>query len=324
MRNILKLFLPIIVLGLISFKSKGQDPQFSQFYANPLYLNPALAGADICPRISLNYRNQWPQLAGNFVTYSASFDQHVDALSGGLGILVLSDDAGAGTLRTNRVSLIYSYLLQINRKVSLRAGFEATYFDKSLDWSRLTFGDMIDPRKGFIFNTEDVPRGDNVRNADISVGTVIYADEWFAGFSVHHLNTPNESLVVGESNLPMRFTVHAGYELPLFNTRGKARPNVPTIAPNIIYMRQGDFQQLNMGAYVRQNSIVGGLWYRWGDSFIVSAGIQTDTFRIGYSYDLTVSDLTTRTGGAHEISYGHIFGCKSKKRKFRAIKCPSF
>lgn len=313
----------LILLGSFA-KLNAQDPQFSQFYANPLYLNPALAGADICPRISLNYRNQWPNLAGNFVTYSASFDQHVDALSGGLGVLVTSDDAGAGVLRTNTVSLIYSYLLQINRNVNMRAGFEARYFDKSLDWGRLTFGDMIDPRKGFIFNTEDVPRGDVVRNVSLSFGTVFYGDEWFFGFSGHHLNMPNESLVVGESNLPIRYTVHGGINLPMFNTRGKARPNVPTISPNILYMRQGDFQQINIGAYVRHNFLVGGIWHRWGDSFIISTGVQTDTFRIGYSYDLTVSDLTTRTGGAHEISYGHIFGCKTKKRKFRAIKCPSF
>ena len=48
------------VLTSIFFSTKAQDATFSQFYANPTYLNPALAGSGICPRVSLNYRNQWP------------------------------------------------------------------------------------------------------------------------------------------------------------------------------------------------------------------------------------------------------------------------
>lgn len=55
----------------------AQDPEFTQFYANPLYLNPAFAGSQRCPRVALNYRNQWPALSGTFVTSSASYDQHV-------------------------------------------------------------------------------------------------------------------------------------------------------------------------------------------------------------------------------------------------------
>jgi hypothetical protein len=54
----------------------AQDPTFTQFYANPVYLNPALAGSSGCPRVALNYRNQWPQLTGNYVTYAASYDSY--------------------------------------------------------------------------------------------------------------------------------------------------------------------------------------------------------------------------------------------------------
>ena len=53
----------------------GQDPEFSQFFANPLYLNPAFAGTTELPRTVLNYRNQWPQKGATFTTYALSFDQ---------------------------------------------------------------------------------------------------------------------------------------------------------------------------------------------------------------------------------------------------------
>jgi len=67
------------VLGLVlcvfaSFTAIAQDPQFTQFYANPLYLNPAFAGTARCPRVTMNYRNQWPVLTGTFVITSASYD----------------------------------------------------------------------------------------------------------------------------------------------------------------------------------------------------------------------------------------------------------
>ncbi len=57
------ILLTAIITVLFTQTGQAQDPEFSQFYANPLYLNPALAGANICPRAILNYRNQWPGLA---------------------------------------------------------------------------------------------------------------------------------------------------------------------------------------------------------------------------------------------------------------------
>ena len=53
----------------------GQDPIFTQFYANPMYLNPAFAGSRVCPRVALNYRNEWPNISGNFVTTAADYGQ---------------------------------------------------------------------------------------------------------------------------------------------------------------------------------------------------------------------------------------------------------
>src|SRR6185369_12674748 len=104
----------VIALGLIVTVGTGdlmaQDPQFTQFYANPLYLNPAFAGTARCPRICINYRNQWPNLSGRYVTYSASYDMHVAALGGGIGALVTTDDQAIGTLKTTNASLIYSFL----------------------------------------------------------------------------------------------------------------------------------------------------------------------------------------------------------------------
>ncbi len=300
---------------------QAQDPEFTQFYANPLYLNPAFAGSHRCPRVALNYRNQWPALSGTFVTQSVSYDQGVDALYGGLGLLVTSDQAGKGILTTNRVGAQYAYQARISRGFSMRFGAEATYFQRSLDWSKLTFGDMIDPRRGFIYETNDIPRGGSVSGIDISAGILAFTDNFFIGVSGHHLNEPNESVIAGDSKIPMKLSGHAGATIPLGSSRYQ---DVATLSPNIMYRQQAGFRQLNMGLYMTKGVLTGGVWYRNKDAFIVTVGIKSDMFQFGYSYDVTVSKLGTATAGSHEIGVMFNFDCKPPTRKFRTISCPSF
>lgn len=303
-------------------EGRAQDPTFTQFYANPLYLNPALAGTATCPRVVFNYRNQWPALSGNFITTSASYDQYVDAVSGGLGFYVLSDNAGRGTLTQFSVNGIYSYQLALSDKVSMVAGFQATYFQRSLDWNRLKFGDQIDSRRGFIYSTQDTPRGGKADNVDFSSGFVIFSETFFGGIAVHHLFEPNESLIVQEAPLERKYTVHAGARLPLGkDIKGETDTY---ISPNVLYQRQYDFEQINLGLYIQKGPLIGGVWYRFEDSFIILLGVETDRFKTGYSYDLTTSRLTTETAGSHEISFAFNFNCRPKKKRFRAIKCPAF
>lgn len=295
----------------------AQDPQFTQFYANPLYLNPAFAGTARCPRICMNYRNQWPNLSGTFVTYSASYDQHIDAISGGLGLIVTQDDAGRGTLKTTTASLIYSYHLAVTREFSLKLGLQAGFFQKALDRSKLNFGDMIDARRGFVWNTNEVIPSQNKSNLDFSAGILGYSKRYFIGFAANHITQPDEGLL-GTSKLPMKFTGHAGAIIPL------EKGGETYISPNVLFQQQQNFSQLNLGVYFVKNQFVGGLWYRNQDAFIVLVGVQTDHFKIGYSYDVTVSKLASNTAGSHEISLQIQFECKPKKKKYRTISCPSF
>ena len=322
-RTIVRAALGVTLGVLCTLPALAQDPQFTQFYANPLYLNPAFAGTARCPRVVLNYRNQWPALTGTFVTTSASYDQHVEGLGGGVGLLVTNDQAGKGTLNTTTVSGIYSYQQAITRKFSIKAGFQATYFQKSLDWSKLTFGDQIDPRRGFIYNTNDVPRGGSVGNVDFSAGLLGYTDILYVGVAVHHLTEPNESLIVGTSKLPMKITGHAGAAIPL-GMRGKYGKPKTRISPNVLYQQQAEFRQLNLGMYLDHGPITAGVWYRAKDAFIALIGFQTEKFKFGYSYDVTTSKLTTATAGSHEVSLQLQFNCKPKKRRFRQVACPTF
>jgi type IX secretion system PorP/SprF family membrane protein len=331
-KNLLLTCVVLLVLVFSSNELKAQDPEFTQFYANPMYLNPAFAGSSRCPRLVFNYRNQWPGISGTYVTYSASYDQHVDAIAGGLGILVTSDQAGQGTINTTNASVIYSYYLPVTKSFSVKAGVQATYAQKSVDWSKLTFGDMIDNKLGFVNGTNEVQPNTTNSNVDFSAGILGYSNSFFIGGAAHHLLEPDEGFI-GVSKLPMKITAHAGAIIPMggqsHRSRRRRRRNrnaLPesSISPNVLYQKQKDFQQLNLGLYVTKGPIVGGLWYRNKDSFIVLVGLQTTNFRFGYSYDVTISKLSNATAGSHELSMTVQFNCRPKRKKFTPVSCPSF
>ncbi len=322
----------VILITVLIFKTDfvvAQDPQFSQFYANPLYLNPAFAGSERCPRASLAYRNQWPALGSTYVTYSAAYDQHMDALEGGVGLHLMQDVQGDGAIKTTYINAMYAYTVPISRNFSLKGGFQASYIQRKLNMD-FVFPDMIHPLYGPIYQTAETSvQTNNVKGLfDFSAGLIGYNKSSYFGFAVHHLTEPSESFR-GNSDavLPRKYTVHFGTTIPLSSMRFKR--NELSISPNLLFQQQQKFQQLNYGFYLNRNSIVGGIWFRQNfnfhyDSFIMLVGFVQDKFKFSYSYDLTVSKLKNQTLGAHEVTMSATFNCRKKQKKFRTISCPSF
>jgi type IX secretion system PorP/SprF family membrane protein len=326
-------FLLVLVMMLVVNGLRAQDPHFSQYYANPLYLNPAFAGSNVCPRLVMNYRNQWPSIPGSYVTYNASYDMHFNTLGGGLGIIVSSDRQGEGVLSTQQVALMYSVRIRVTREFFIKAGLQAGFFQKSLDFNKLTFAVQIDSRWGFSKPTQEIaPPGGRYSTSDVdfAAGILGYSQKFFIGFAAHHLVPVNEAFISGnESYLPMKLTGHFGWKIPLTAAgRNRLRPSDPILSPNFLFMQQGVYQQLNYGLYFQQQPFVLGLWYRHSlqgsDAVIALVGFEYDKFKFGYSYDITVSDLGAASGGAHEISMGLKFNCPQRRVRLNEISCPSF
>jgi len=319
MKTFYKLSLILACTFAIGMQLHAQDPEFSQFYANQIYLNPALAGNSICPRVSAGYRMQWPNIYGTYSTVGVSVDRYAHSLKGGVGLMVMQDRAAQGTLNTTGIGAIYAPHIKLGPRVSISFAIQAGWWQKAVNWGKLTFGDQIDPTNGFVNATQETPGVAAHGNFDLAAGMVLTSDHFFIGGAVHHIFEQNESLLHGTSPLPRKYTVHAGGNIPI----GGKYSNT-FVSPNIMYRQQGDFQQLNLGVYFKKQNIVGGLWYRGRDSFIMLLGLEAGAFRIGYSYDVTISKLTNETAGAHEISLGYQFTCKKPKPKYRPVVCPSF
>ncbi len=320
----LVLFLLSVALAQLA---KAQYPNFSQFYSNRIYMNPAFAGADPGLRINLNYRRFWAAVPGQFQTFSATADMSNFSLAGGLGLVVMNSVEGEGKLRTTQIGAMYSYRLTIlPRMFDIHLALQGNFLQKGINFGNLVFSDQLDPVYGQINPTKaNIPGSATANMLDLGAGIMSRFNirigrktrkMWSntVGASFKHLNTPNESLIGKTSNLPLKMTVHYS---ALFNISKLSSQNKVYLSPNFIYEKQNKFSTFNFGLFALRAPLMVGVWYRnqkflisgpKNDAIIANLGFRGENgdksviFQIGYSYDLTISKMLGSSGGSHELS----------------------
>lgn len=298
---------------------KAQETHFSQYYASSAYLNPSLVGIDDGIKANWNYRNQWPEIKNSFITHSISLDNQFTSNKAGIGINVLNDRAGDGTLSITSLGGVYAHSIKLNRKLFLRAGMKFSYVQKDVDWSELVFEDMIDSRNGVTHSTQQ-RMGSNLSFLDLSAGFFIYNDIYFGGIAVDHLSEPGGGLVNenGNSKLLRKYTMHGGAKFQVNHSKHYS------VSPNILISRQGNFNKMNVGLYFETAALIIGTWYSNDEAMILLLGLKGKSFKIGYSYDIHTSAMTGSSLGSHEISYTQQFGKRKKTKRYKTITCPAF
>ena len=317
-------------------KSFGQDPTFSQFYANPLYLAPSFAGATEEHRISMSYRNQWPAVSRTYNTYSVSYDRDISSFNSGIGVLATHDVAGQGDLGTTNIGLVYSYDFNLNSEWHIRPGVNFKFSYLGINIFKLVFNSQM--TASGTGPAVYPPPFENVADIDFATSALVYNDRIWGGFTLDHLLAPKISFY-GEdaTTVPVKFNMFGGMQI-LRNTRLKQKLyEVLSVAIN--FQKQANYYQSDLGLYYLKHPIIFGVWYRGipfmtskgmtyqaGDAIIGLVGIKTEQLRIGYSYDFTISSLVNATAGAHEISLTFEFNNPNsgRQRKIRAIPCPEF
>jgi type IX secretion system PorP/SprF family membrane protein len=342
-----------LFLMCFAFLAKAQDPHYSQFYAAPQQLNPAMTGVFKGQyRATLNYRDQWNSILEKapFRSINAGFDVRVPAIKDdyvGIGINMMSDKAGVSNFTQNRIHLGASYMKQLgggryrSNDQYLVAAFQFGAGQHSLDYGNLWFSEQYD--KGTNAPNTTLSSGEN----GIQANTKVYADfnaglMWYATFqdnasvyvggAANHLNGPSVSLMSNtKEKLGLRWLAHAGGEIPMSGEL--------SLLPAFIYMKQGQSTMLNFGANMRYNNhdwhevaIRMGVWSRLAsklksglntDAIVVTSFLEMEKFMIGLSYDINVSKLNIATNnrGAFEIS---LIYNQPENRRNSAVNCPKF
>jgi type IX secretion system PorP/SprF family membrane protein len=312
----MKLYLFLFVVIILN-TATAQDALFSQYHNNMIYLNPAFAGSLINPTFSLSYRNQWPQLEGDFKTGMFSYHQYVPKLKGGIGAYYLFDAAGSNTITTHRFNLVYAPHIEVSDKFVLKPAITGGYIMKHLDRDNLTFGDMIDPRYGFIYPVQEVTGSSTTNHFDLGVGLLAYSRNFYGGYSVDHVTEPNESFTnPGKSKLPRKHTVNIGGVL------GGNELSSFTVNPDFIYIKQrsANFWQANVT--MKYNYFLAELSYRERSTIIFLSGIQTKAFKFSYSYDMYTK--LSSAMDAHEVSISYKILSKPKNVAKKPLRIIAF
>ncbi len=330
----IKYIYTIIILMNLVQTGISQDPQFSQFYSSPLYMGPSFAGLGDGGRIIINYRDQWPQINGTYITYAISGDYYIDRYNSGVGILVMRDDAGNGLFNITNLGLNYSYNFNINRDWQIRPGLQAYYYMKEIHYDKLRFGDEIlrGSESGSSLELSRLQLADPTRHFDFTGSVLAYSESLWLGITVDHLMYFSEILARESDYVPVRLSIYGGGKYDITGrTRKRYEENI-TGAFNLLI--QDKYRYLDLGAYYTKEPIVFGLWYRGVNIFpdnpnagaiTMLLGLKLKSVSVGYSYDFTTSSLITRTGGAHEISLIYTFDDKKRKKtRHKALPCPSF
>ncbi|HEX8038393.1 MAG TPA: type IX secretion system membrane protein PorP/SprF [Chryseosolibacter sp.] len=339
-------FLLVVVFGGAAM---AQDPQFSQFYAAPLYLNPAFAGSTNQARAGINYRNQWPAIDANFTTMSFFADYFIEDKNSGVGFLLTRDREGLAGLRSLSLGLQYSYELAITKAIGFRPGVQLAVFNRDVNFDRLTFGDQFDPSTGAFIDqptAETFSTNFSKTFFDVSFGGVFFTRSAWLGVAANHLNKPNQSIIDERSPLPVKVSVHGGFKFYMkpgvVGSGVYARNAERSIAPAVQYRHQGHFDQMDLGLYFTFEPLVLGTWYRGvpfknidgfvnNESIVLLLGFTQigakDAINIGYSFDYTISKLGPGSGGAHEFSLVYTWPMRNPRKPPKdklIIPCPDF
>ena len=337
MKKILSTFTVCVMLASVS---TAQDPNFSQFFASPMTLNPAMTGKfDGVFRVAGNFRDQWPTINNAFVTKTASFDagimknrlSDIDQL--GVGILAMTDRAGDGVLVTNSaaISVAFHKGLDENGYHQIGAGFQGGYTNKRVDVSKVDFQDELTPL-GFtgvtseIFTNQQV----NVSYVDVNAGVLYNGstngyNSFYIGASMYHINRPKESFQGGDYLLNTRTTIQAGGKIPVgtYNfIHFAANHSMQAQAKNTIV---GGTFSLNINNNEENpTNLFLGAWYRFNDAAIPYIGLEFNGLHIGATYDATTSSLksASNTRGGMELSI--IYIKKPVDPNTKKLNCPRF
>ncbi|MFT4024518.1 MAG: PorP/SprF family type IX secretion system membrane protein [Flavihumibacter sp.] len=324
-------------------KLAAQDLHFSQFFNSPLTTNPANTGfiPDADYRIGANYRSQWVNVMSvPYKTISVYGDAQVlrDKIENGwlgLGGVILRDLAGSGNLTSTKVYGSIAYHQMIGYASLLSAGFNVGWANKRVDPSRLKFPDQFNETTGFFdagIPTSVVFNANSISYVDIQAG-MNYAyfptDKLYlnGGFSVHHINRPKETFFTQsgfDNRLSMRY-------IGFVNASAKLNDRV-ILNPMGYYSNQATSHELVLGASANYNlsgdgetQVIGGAFYRAGESVIPLIGFQWKQFRMSFTYDVTTSSLSAynNSRGAIEFSLQKP-GFYNEYNTDRQSLCPRF
>ncbi len=348
----MKKYTLLLLLGLFGINLVAQDRHFSQFYASPINLNPALTGGfGGTYRIAANYRDQWRGVFDDpIVTYSTALDTRFNLKAGGFnkdavgfGLLFFSDKVNGIDFSTNQIVLSAAYhkALGLKAKQFLSLGIQGGIAQRNVNYERLNFEDQFNGLDQYVGTTIESLPANNFSFGDLNVGLNFTSElskkaSIYVGAALHHIFSPRISFYYDkEEKVGSDERLFRKYSLQL-SARLELNEKIDLI-PRILMANQGPHLRINAGSNLRMSlnnfsstALQLGVWARPVrtesnplelDAIVIMAGIELEGVLIGFSYDASIGDIATYRQGQNsfELSVSYIGSFENDN-----ILCPSF
>lgn len=324
----------LIFFFLVQKINAQVDPHFSQFYANPLWLNPGMTGIiDGNVRMTAIYRNQWNNVMTPFITTGFSLDVNTNK-NLNIGASFLNQTAGTAGYRytTSGISVAYSGVkFGADKSQRIIIGLQGSLLGRYFDPAKFQFGDQWNPVTGF---DPASPSTDQIMYTSVTVfdagAGIAYMDagdgktaRFFGGVSAFHLTRPQDPFVNAgvKQTMPLRMSVHGGVRLQVSD-------NISLI-PNFLYMKQGSASEKMAGVYgslaVNDDlELMLGSNYRFKDAISPFAGLAFKDLVMGVSYDINTSELGKAVTGTNSMEISLSWINRKKSKALQYLNCPRF
>jgi type IX secretion system PorP/SprF family membrane protein len=271
-----------------------QDPLLTHFSFNKMALNPGSTGLDDGFCATTIYRNQWDKVSGAPNSAVLNLEGNMNRFfPGGVGVNFYHDAIGFG--RQNNLMLNYSYPLKIGEdKLGIGLGLGILNFGLKPTW--------ITPDNNNF--DKSIPETFSATGLDINFGLYYQSSKrFYIGISGTHLNSSNlkQSVTQGNSTYDQIYKVArhlyvmAGYKT---NPIGPGNIDFQT-------MLRSDLNKYSLdlnAKYTLSKIGYAGMTYRTSDAIAIMLGfIPMINMTVGYSYDLTLSKLSSVSRGSHEV-----------------------
>lgn len=329
-------------------ESSSQDKHFTQFYAAPLTLNPALTGGmEGRYRVGAIYRDQWRKVLDNPIkTFAIAADLRFSAPGKrvkedaiGLGLMFFTDKVSVVDFSTTQiaVSLAYHKSLDSDNRQYLTLGIQGGLTQRNVNYESLDFHDEFDGSSGYNFPTGEALPENNFSFSDVNVGLnytarVGRSGNLFTGVALHHILQPQISFYENSDEgdkLYMKLSGQIAANIPI------TRDNRVSLLPRFLIAKQGPHMEINTGTNFRValgeyggSALHIGSWVRpvrnddvvGLDAVVALLGIEFNNVLLGLSYDLNLRALkANQRQGAFEISIAYLGEYENEE-----ILCPKF
>ncbi len=351
--NIKYLSIAIILLASFAQNIKAQDVHFSQNYATPLYINPAMTGlmkGDF--RAAIVYRNQWGAAMGGspFRTMYGAADMTLDGLGEydrlAFGIMLYNDKAGDLNYHTNYGDIALAYNVGLSEHAFLSLGLTGGIAQRGFDLTNAQFGSQSDG----VQYVPGMSSGENfastgIWRANLGAGVMFYnafdeRNNFFLGGGMYHVTQPDVVFTdnsTADSQIQSKLSVQAGGSVAVAKT--------VDIVPTVYFLKQGPHvkteagafarfilthnrhtgldKAFNIGAFTRMGSSVDGSFGL--NSLILATRLEYNEIGVGVSYDLNLSDISAASGrGGIEVAVTYTTQLRDHRKRSNTMVCPSF